>query len=266
MIATLLARHRRHPLVRALASRARQWVEAFENRNYDPHANGELALLDRVAAHADVRTIFDGGANVGAWTQAAAQRFPRAGIHAFEIVPETYAQLRANCASLDRVVLNQVGLADAPGEIEVFYDPRMSALASCVPGFAEDFHGYQPRRERVAVTTGAEYAAGHSVAAIDLLKIDVEGFENRVLAGFLPLLRAGAVRVVQFEYGYVNIAARFLLRDFYDFFKPLGMRVGKIYPTHVEFREYRYEHEDFLGPNYVAVLASDQALLAALAG
>jgi hypothetical protein len=43
------------------------------------------------------------------------------------------------------------------------------------------------------------------------------------------------------------------------------MRIGKVYPTYVEFREYDVGHEDFLGPNYLAVHASMTSLLRDLA-
>jgi hypothetical protein len=58
--------------------------------------------------------------------------------------------------------------------------------------------------------------------------------------------------VVQFEYGLKNIVTKFLLRDFYAYFEARGYKVGKLFPTSVRFREYRFEDEDFLGPNYVA--------------
>ena len=30
--------------------------------------------------------------------------------------------------------------------------------------------------------------------------------------------------------------------------------MGKIYPNYVEFRDYKLDHEDFIGQNYLAVL------------
>ena len=59
--------------------------------------------------------------------------------------------------------------------------------------------------------------------------------------------------MIQFEYGYVNIVAKFLLYDFYKLLEGYGMKIGKIYPDFVDFRDYRYQDEDFIGPNYLAV-------------
>ena len=73
-----------------------------------------------------------------------------------------------------------------------------------------------------------------------------------MLRGFGDLLSPGRVPVVQFEYGMINIVTKFLLRDFYTHFEDRGYRVGKLFPGYVRFRPYRFQDEDFLGPNYVA--------------
>ncbi len=95
---------------------------------------------------------------------------------------------------------------------------------------------------------------------VDFLKLDVEGAEHLVLEGLENQLREQRVRFVQFEYGRVNILTHFLLRDFYQLFAKHGYVVGKIYPDHVDFREYDLNDEDFVGPNYLACRAGDEAL------
>ena len=60
------------------------------------------------------------------------------------------------------------------------------------------------------------------------------------------------------------IYPRFLLRDFYRFFTEHGFRVGKLYPEGVAFRDYELRHEDFRGPNYVAVRRERDDVVAAL--
>ena len=41
------------------------------------------------------------------------------------------------------------------------------------------------------VRRGADYAAEHGIAAIDMLKINVEGAEGKVLEGFEPMISEG---------------------------------------------------------------------------
>jgi hypothetical protein len=54
---------------------------------------------------------------------------------------------------------------------------------------------------------------------------------------------------------------KFLLKDFYDLFESRGYRLGKLYPDFVGFQKYRFEDEDFRGPNYVAASPEVAALL-----
>ncbi len=261
-----LARNRQSHLLRRLDRMCVRFHEAFENLDYDFRANGENFVLETLSHQPEVRTILDVGANVGDWAAMAAKSIPGAAIHSFEIVPETRERLRENCAPFANVHPHPFGLSEAPGEIEVYYAKDMNANATCIEGISEMFHKRHPPAVKARVTTGDRFCAEQGIGRIDFLKMDVEGFEPQVLRGFRAKLETGDVRMIQFEYGYVNIVVKFLLKDFYDFLAPYGMKIGKIYPDRVEFRDYDLHDENFLGPNYLAVHASMQPLLADLAG
>ena len=40
--------------------------------------------------------------------------------------------------------------------------------------------------------------------------------------------------------------------------------LGKIFPKSVEFRQYHFKYEDFIGPNFLAVHSSEKDLIKAL--
>jgi len=262
----LLPRHRDSRLLRRLDRMCVRFHEAFENLDYDFRSNGENFVLETLARQPGVETILDVGANVGEWSAMAARSIPGATIHSFELVPETRERLRATCAPYPNVHAQPFGLSEAPGEVDVYYSPEMNANATCVNGISELFHKIHPPALKAAVTTGDLFCEKTGIGRIDFLKMDVEGFEPQVLRGFRARLEAGDIRMIQFEYGYVNIVVRFLLKDFYDFLAPYGMKIGKIYPDRVEFRDYDLHDENFLGPNYLAVHESMRPLLRELAG
>jgi hypothetical protein len=81
----------------------RRYQSWYGNVNYDLESNGEGAVLDTVARFAP-RVIFDVGANVGDWSQAAASRCSTAALHAFEISPPTFERLRENTRHTPGVV------------------------------------------------------------------------------------------------------------------------------------------------------------------
>jgi hypothetical protein len=70
--------------------------------------------------------------------------------------------------------------------------------------------------------------------------------------------------VIQFEYGYINITNKKLLIDFYNYFESKNYLLGKIFPKTVEFRKYHFKHEDFLGPNLIAVKKTEHDIINAL--
>lgn len=235
--------------------------KGYENVNHDIRTNGELRTIHKLAAAGAVKTVFDVGANRGDWSELASQSFAQAQVHAFEIVPETFRHLQQRFGGNGRVRINEIGLAEEEGTLDVYFSPDRDVLATCVAGFSESFHKYEPAKRAVPVTTGDLYCASHGVEKIDFLKVDVEGFEPQVLRGFGGMLERGKVDAIQFEYGYINIDTRFLLKDFYALLTQRNMTIGKIYPDYVDFRPYRHVDEDFYGPNYLAVNSSRQDLL-----
>ena len=251
-----LSKHRRSRLIQKLDQSFIGFHRAYENMNYDFSSNGEENVLKRLKATISCKTIFDVGANSGEWSCLTSTIFPDAHIHAFEIMPETFQSLLNATSQIENFSPHNVGLSDVEGTIPVYYSPDKSSLATCVPEFSEKFHRYKPKKLVTNITKGDIFCRNKSIDTIDFLKIDVEGHEHNVLKGFEGMLKAGRVKIIQFEYGYVNICTHFLLKDYYEYLEGFDMKIGKIYPRYVDFREYSYSDENFFGPNYLAVHSS----------
>ncbi|MGH8161097.1 MAG: FkbM family methyltransferase [Gammaproteobacteria bacterium] len=244
-----------HPLV-AYAHALHEKATTIPNRFSE---NGERALLDRVSA-LDVRSAFDVGANVGTWSTHALKVFPKADVHAFEVVPATFETLSERLGEDRRVHLHPFGLSDESGHVTVSVYPS-NLLASM---FALEGQDHAVGKIECKVERGADAAAAEGLRHIDILKIDVEGAEGRVLSGFEPMLTEARVRLVQFEYNRGAILGGFLLKHAYEFFCPRGYRLGKLTPLGVRFHPYQFAHEDFIGPNYVACREGDEEMIAAV--
>jgi FkbM family methyltransferase len=257
-----VASRRRNTVVRGLAHAALSYLDLVNNRSYDPERNGEFRVLQALATD-DVRCVFDVGANEGDWVAGAALLFPQTTFHCFEIVPDTARKLTEHTRTIsDRIHVNSVGLSDEPGTLEVRIYPDFSEGASAA-GYE---HVGMPSKLQVCnVITGDTYCDEHKIEKIDILKIDTEGLDLQILRGFDRTLASGAVDVVQFEYGFANIASRALLADFYAYLTERGFVVGKIWPKEVDFRAYDLRtDEDFRGPNYLAVRRERSDLVAKL--
>jgi FkbM family methyltransferase len=121
--------------------------------------------------------VVDAGANVGIFTCALAQIVGESGfVHAFEPDPSSFSVLSANVAGnglKGRVELNQMALGDGVGVVMLHSAGASSFVdAGSVP---------------VQVTTLDAYA--EHLSRLDVVKIDVEGYEPVLLQGAEETLR-----------------------------------------------------------------------------
>lgn len=259
-IYSFVAYNRRSAGVRLLGNFCDKILKSYENSNYDVYTNGEYYVLKSLAK-ANLKVIFDVGANVGDWALMVNKIHPKAEIHCFEIVPSTFEELKEQIQNNPQIILNKTGLSDHEGSVEIKYFPENSTLSTAV-----DYpHSLESVKVNCPVTTGDSYVKRNGIGQIDFLKIDVEGVEHLILKSFEETLRNGQISVVQFEYGYANVLSRFLLRDHYEFFTERGYKVGKIYPNYIDFRDYELTDENFIGPNYLAVHSKREDLIQLLA-
>ncbi len=256
----MLASHSDAAVVRAARHAVHWLIEYLHAENHDFVTNGEARLLGCLGPTAT--TILDVGANRGGWALEARRRCPNATIYCFEIASETRARLLENTAGVERINVLDLGLAEAAGCEQVKYYAERDAVTSMFDYPHPEGHVWNKER----VQAGDDFVKDQKLAHIDLLKIDTEGADFRVLRGFDATLSRGAISVVQFEYGYACILARALLIDFYEYLAPKNYVIGKLHPRRVDFRPYRLADENFFGPNFVAVHRSHLALISALAG
>ena len=254
-----LSRNRDGFATKTLAKAAAFVLKAVHNHDYDAETNGEYRLLQRLSIF-PMKTMWDAGANVGDWTRAAKQYFPAATVFAFEIHPDTFKELSRRTRNLEGVIAINLGLSDTEGTAELHCYGNESALSSMFD-YPHDLPG---RTIPCKVVTGDGYSSANGIEHIDFLKLDVEGAEPQVMRGFAHTIETGRVDIIQFEYGLVNILSRFLLRDFYEYLVREGYTIGKLYPTYVDFREYRLTDEDFLGPNFIACRKEKSDYVAAM--
>jgi FkbM family methyltransferase len=151
--------------------------------------------------------VFDVGANVGELTLLFSRSVGAAGVvHAFEPCGEAFGRLETICraASLRNVRLNRLALAEdeAPVSLHVYDEEHMSWNTRARRPLEDYGIDVKPLAvEHAPATTLDLYCERVGVAAVDLLKLDVEGAEYQVLVGAGRMLRERRVRCVTFEFG-----------------------------------------------------------------
>lgn len=136
--------------------------------------------------------VLDVGAHAGQFSKLFAALAPAGQVYAFE--PSDYAlsilrpALRLNRAA--NVTVVQAGLSDASGEL-VLHTPikRRGSLGFGVAHLGEDAETGPTLDQTVPLLTLDQFAAHRSLHRLDLIKIDIEGWEMRALAGGEATLR-----------------------------------------------------------------------------
>jgi len=263
LLKSMIVSRRRNILVRKAARMAERFLNAYHNTGfYEFDRNGESFALETFARHAsgDV-VIWDVGAHHGEYAIEAHQILPGARIISFEIVPSVARQLREKLQH-DWFELREIGLSDQPGSVEVVWNKRADTTNSIAPMMSEFFDHEELETVTCPVST-IDLLVKEGVPPPTFLKIDVEGHEAAVLDGASALLAGKhAPLMIQFEYGMTWIPSSRLLHDIQEKLEKAGYSVGRLYPDHVEFKEYYWSDEHFRMGNMIAV--RDAELKAAL--
>jgi FkbM family methyltransferase len=138
----------------------------------------------RSVSTATAPMVFDVGANVGQFARFVRRVLPAAEIHCFEPVPETYNALARTFAKDRLVHTHALGLGDAPCKLEMVASENQGSTVNSLAAPAAN-----GAKIMIDVRTLDGVLEGFRVDHIDLLKIDVEGWEVQVLKGAEGTLR-----------------------------------------------------------------------------
>ncbi len=133
--------------------------------------------------------ILDIGANTGMYSMIAHGVSPRAEIHAFEPVSRIAALMRTN-VSLNpgaRIFVHELAVGAENGSANIFDPGGDNAYSASMNA---DFLDGEKQSYPVKVTTIDSFVQTHAITTVDLIKLDVEGFEEFALAGMWKTLQA----------------------------------------------------------------------------
>ena len=239
---------RRSVPLRLLAKASHKYLKFWYNEDFYEFAyNGESFALDQFArwAGGDQITVWDVGAHRGEWSDAAIEALPDAEIHSFEIIPDIAAAIPPH----PKRTVHTVGLSDHEGESEIYLVPDCDTLNTFKP-YLDDSNFSSARKVRCRITTGDLLTA--RLGTPDLLKIDVEGHEVGVLRGCQAMFQGpNAPAMLQIEYGHTYLPYGSSLMEIFALLP--GYAIGRLYPNHVEFKQYGYADDHHRMGNLIAV-------------
>ena len=198
--------------------------------------------------------IFDIGAHIGDYSIAALKANKNSKIHCFEPSESHLNELKVNLRCYD-VKINPYGLSNEDKKKRLFKDKEISGLKSLVKRDLSHISIQNEEFEIVNLRVGDNYIKLKNLDKINLIKIDVEGWEMEVLKGFTESLKDKRVDIVQFEFGHAHIENRLNFRDFYKFFRTYDYVLGALKPNgKINYiKTYDEIHENYYCTNYLAL-------------
>jgi FkbM family methyltransferase len=150
--------------------------------------------------------FFDVGANIGAISVPVA-KFTNADVHAFEPSKRTFQFLKKNMEvnHLTKMTLNEKAVNMNDGGEAMFYDvPHNYGGSALIQTYGEQPHYL------VKTVSIDDYCKRNDIQSIQVMKIDVQGFEIEVLKGCHQMLAQRTIKNILFEFeGWAETNANF---------------------------------------------------------
>ncbi len=180
-------------------------------------------------------TVFDVGANFGLYSVVASTRLRGGALHAFEPHPDLFPILKANLEKrpFGRLEAHQFAIGATRGDV-----PFKCAIDSAFSSIVETGRVATERTVMVPMTTIEAFIQERKISLVDLMKIDVEGYEPEVLEGARRLLARPDAPILLLEVSQANL-------------KPRKMTQGAVLGTLV-----RHGYEVFVADNRLRPLTA----------
>lgn len=168
-------------------------LHLFVNGEYEPY---EINFINSYIKQNGSKTFIDIGANIGVFSLDVAKKNPNINVYAVEASPRVFDYLSQNIIQnkLYNIHSTQIALGDQKSQNVNFYSDEMSfGTGSLSPVFTH-------KSEIINCTTLDRYVKKNNIEIVDLIKIDVEGYENQVFIGAKNILNNKKSPVILFEF------------------------------------------------------------------
>lgn len=169
---------------------------SFINKNF-PFGRNWIFDLKRILPEIPIH-IIDAGANIGEVSKELSYYFPLANIYAFEPISQTYHQLIKNIELLKNINSQPFALGKTEEAIELYLNPE-STINSIKSTYLNLNNAIG--KEKINIKRLDKFCETANIQHINILKIDVEGYEFEVLDGCGNMLH-NQIDCILLEVGY----------------------------------------------------------------
>ena len=169
--------------------------------------------------------IFDVGAHTGETIERFRKLYNKSIIHSFEPQVDSFQKLKK--FSDDKTILNNFALGEKI-EIKKFYINKNDSTSGFYKFTDKMFADHNNYSKDIQIKTLDQYVEERNVENIDILKIDVQGYEDNVLKGAIKTL-TNKIKILELEIIFIDYYE--IKSSFYNLesiIKPLGFELYTI--------------------------------------
>jgi|TARA_B100001094_G_C17935961_1_gene673119 FkbM family methyltransferase len=182
--------------------------------------------------------ILDVGANKGQTIKRFLDIFSNPTIHAFEPVEEAISKIRDNYSDNKNILINNYALGDKVDfknfnisqrtENSTFH--QFKSNSKWLQTRSKQYHvgvdDYVKKVQKIKIETIDNYVAKNKIEEIDILKMDTEGYEDKVLSGAINTLKQNKIKIVLTELAFDDVRDKHLsFSDIEQYLLPNNFRL-----------------------------------------
>lgn len=182
----------------------------------------ELNTLKKIVSEGSY--VLDIGANIGFYATIISNLTGKTGkVFCFEPDTTNFKYLKKNTKKLNNVVLFNNAVSHKEDTIKIYKSKLLNVDHRTYP-----VNNYQSIEEVKAISID-ELIHKKIITKVDIIKIDIQGYELVAFKGMLNLLKTNkTLRIVAEYWPHGFMRAGYSAIEFYDFFNDLGYKFSKI--------------------------------------
>lgn len=210
----------------------------FDLKRYDPknkQVNFDDLLKDKISNNP---IIFDVGGNKGQSIEKYLKIFDKPIIHSFEPIKAEFDFMYNKFRNNKNIYLNNFALGDKTEEKDFNVTAKTGNSSFNKINFGTDWlkvrskqyntseEGYVTSVQKVNVIKLDDYCKDNNISVIDLVKIDTQGYEDKVLEGSLNSIKQNNIKAIITEIMFDNVYDKyFSLSDIEKYIIPYNFRM-----------------------------------------
>jgi FkbM family methyltransferase len=191
---------------------------ALSAKGYNNYRNneesGELFFIKEILTKVQPKLCVDIGANNGDYSLEILKS-TNAQVIAFEPLPTAFDLLKKNLLEFaTRIQFEHMGVGAKEEELVINYNPNATSHASFSREVEEISYLDNQHKISVPVVSLDWYFEKYKIQEVDLVKIDVEGFESEVFKGAVKVFSQIRPRFIQMEFNWHQLFRNATLNSF----------------------------------------------------